>query len=207
MQWHVCSQDRTSSSRVFEHFWSAEVVGLEEHQWHQLRQHYSQPAHSPVLWVLLGTWQHQCDGRYDSAKLNYVTLYITSLWHRCAFTSSFHRRDIDEQKVMAATYFLFALNQIESTLSGKERGHLPTCLSRMWSTAVMPARATEETTLGFGNMLTIPDETCNNYQAKDQGKTFTVYTVTRVMIICFNIICLLSANLRGPVLAQDTPAR
>lgn len=133
MQWHVCSQDRTSSSRVFEDFWSAEVVGLEEHQWHQLRQHYSQPAHSPVLWVLLGT----------------------SLWHRCAFTSSFHRRDIDEQKVMAATYFLFALNQIESTLSGKERGHLPTCLSRMWSTAVMPARATEETTLGFGNMLTI----------------------------------------------------
>lgn len=155
MQWHVCSQDRTSSSRVFEDFWSAEVVGLEEHQWHQLRQHYSQPAHSPVLWVLLGTWQHQCDGRYDSAKLNYVTLYITSLWHSCAFTSSFHRRDIDEQKVMAATYFLFALNQIESTLSGKERGHLPTCLSRMWSTAVMPARATEETTLGFGNMLTI----------------------------------------------------
>lgn len=101
-------------------------------------------------------WAHGSTSAMAGMTQQSLTMsHCTWLWHRCAFTSSFHRRDIDEQKVMAATYFLFALNQIESTLSGKERGHLPTCLSRMWSTAVMPARATEETTLGFGNMLTI----------------------------------------------------
>lgn len=162
----MLSQDRSSPSWVLKHFWSAQILGLEEHQWHQLCEHDPQPAHSAVLWLMLGPWQHQCHGRYDE--------HAESLWfgegpHMTVqrhfnrgqqFHFLFTQTCLDKQDVLSCFYFSFELKvmcllsrQIASTLRGMELGPLPISLSSMWSTVAMQALAMEAITLEFGSTL------------------------------------------------------
>lgn len=125
-------QDHSSSSRVFKRFWSAQILGLEKYQRHQLRQHNPQPAHPPVLWLVLGSWQHQRHGRY-------VTLL-------CFADAS--------SVVPKKTLFFSSSHQIASTSSVKQLGRLLICPFSTWSTVPTLAPATEEITAESGNMLT-----------------------------------------------------
>ena len=67
----------------------------------------------------------------------------------CGLFTLFHKWVWQLLKIMN---YLILFCQIASTSSGKGCGHLPTCLSRMCSTALMRAPVMEETMLGCSSM-------------------------------------------------------